>query len=468
MNLKDLLVATALASLNAAGVSESADAADNPGASEVCYGVAKAGHNDCADTRCFHSCSGMSSVDNDPREWSMVPKGTCTELGGVPSAQPRACSAHTAVVANTADVQAGATLFANGDPARTIPACAACHGAQGDSQNSAYPKLSGQFAAYLDAQLHALRDGSRPASVMAVAARSLSDQDIANLSAYLATRQSVSAANRLRRETLQAQLSASGRAIGAPFSDCDKACPPLVPIPPGDFTMGSPASEAERFGNEQQHPVNIAKAFAMSVTSVTFDQWQACVDDGGCNGYQPSDEGWGRGNRPVINVSPNDARAYLQWLSAKTGHRYSLPSEAQWEYAARAGTSTARWWGEAARRDYANYGPDDCPAQIRCAGFVAGKDIWLNTAPTASFAANGFGLYDMLGNVWQWTDDCWHQDYTGAPQDGKAWQEGQCSQQVIRGGAWGNIPAFIRSASRAGYKAQGRTGNIGFRVVREL
>lgn len=467
MNLKDLLVATALASLNAAGVSERADAADSA-ATEVCYGVAKAGHNDCADTSCFHSCSGMSSVDNDPGEWTMVPKGTCTQLGGVPHAQPQACSAHTATIAPSTDLQAGAALYARGDPARTIPACVACHGPQGNSQNSAYPKLTGQFADYLDGQLQAFRDGSRPSSVMAVAAKSLSDKDITELSYYLATRPPLTEANRLRTEALQTRLRENDRVIGEPFSDCDRACPPLVPIPAGDFTMGSPASEEQRFGNEQQHPVNIPKAFAMGVTSVTFDQWQACVDDGGCAGYTPSDEGWGRGNRPVINVSPADAHAYLQWLSAKTGHRYSLPSEAQWEYAARAGTSTARWWGEAARRDHANYGPDDCPAQIRCGGFVSGQDAWLNTAPTASFAANGFGLYDMLGNVWQWTADCWHHDYTGAPEDGSAWQDAQCGQRVIRGGAWGNIPAFIRSASRAGYKVEGRTSNIGFRVVREL
>ncbi|VVQ25000.1 Hercynine oxygenase [Pseudomonas fluorescens] len=468
MNLKDLLVATALASINAAGVSELASAADKPSENEVCYGVAKAGHNDCADTRCFHSCSGMGTVDNDPSEWTMVPKGTCTQLGGVPHNQPLACSAHTAPVAATTDPQAGGVLFAQGNPARAIPACAACHGPEGDSQNSAYPKLTGQFAAYLDAQLRAFRDGSRASPIMGVAAKSLSDQEVADISQFLATRESVTPANRLRTEDLQAQLRPAGRVIGEPFSDCAKECPPLVAIPAGDFAMGSPTTETQRFGNEQQHPVNIPKAFAMAVTSVTFDQWRACVEDGGCDGYVPSDEGWGRGNRPVINVSPADARTYIQWLSAKTGKRYSLPSEAQWEYAARAGITTARWWGEAASRDYANYGPDDCPTQIRCGGFVAGQDKWLNTAPTASFAANRFGLYDMLGNVWQWTDDCWHQDYSGAPRDGSAWQESQCNQAVIRGGAWGNIPAFIRSASRAGYKVQGRTSNIGFRVVREL
>jgi formylglycine-generating enzyme required for sulfatase activity/uncharacterized membrane protein len=468
MNLKDLLLASALASIGATAASEADAAAQKAAENEVCYGVAKAGHNDCADTRCFHSCSGMSSVDNDPGEWTMVPKGTCVQSGGTVAAQPQACSAHVAPLSATADLQAGAKLYAEGDHARAIPACTACHGVAGDSQNSAFPKLAGQFASYLDAQLRAFRDGTRASPIMDVAAKSLTDEEVANIAQFLAARQPVSVANRLRAQSLQAVLSQAKPQSGEPFSDCEDACPPLMPIPAGDFAMGSPPSEAQRFGNELQHPVNIARPFAMAVTSVTFQQWDACLEDGGCNAYKPSDEGWGRGKRPVINVSLSDARAYIQWLSNKTGHLYALPSEAQWEYAARAGTSTARWWGEAASRSQANYGPDDCPAQIRCGGFIAGPDQWLNTAPVGSFAANDFGLFDMLGNVWQWTDDCWHSDYRNAPQDGSAWQERQCTQEVIRGGAWGNIPAFIRSASRAGYKVEGRTSNIGFRVVREL
>jgi formylglycine-generating enzyme required for sulfatase activity len=179
------------------------------------------------------------------------------------------------------------------------------------------------------------------------------------------------------------------------FKECT-ACPELIVVPAGNFTMGSPDTEPERNANESpQHGVTIAKQFAVSRFAVTFDEWDACVADGGCNAYKPSDQHWGRGRRPVIYVSYGDTQTYLKWLTRKTGKPYRLLSEAEFEYAARAGTKTTYYWGDKIGQANANCG--DCGSQ------------WDNkgTAPVGSFAANSFGLYDMAGNVWEWVEDCY-------------------------------------------------------------
>ena len=183
MNLKDILVATALASISSASLAEVA--AEKPAETEVCYGVAKAGHNDCSDSSCQHDCSEMSKVDNDPREWVAVPKGTCTQMGGVVKAQPDACPFDEPAVSAAVDVGAGERLFNGGDHTRGIVACSTCHGTAGASENAEYPKLAGQFAKYVETQLRAFRDASRPSPVMVTVAKSLSDQDIANVAQYL-------------------------------------------------------------------------------------------------------------------------------------------------------------------------------------------------------------------------------------------------------------------------------------------
>jgi cytochrome c553 len=159
---------------------------------EVCYGVAKAGHNDCANTTCFHSCSGMSTVDGDPTEWTMVPKGTCQSRGGTLAAAPLACSAKPpgggalqASAAPAADLAAGALLYTQGAPARGVPACAACHGPGGNAVSSAYPRLAGQFASYLEAQLRDFRSGARNNAVMKTAVAAVSDAQIVDVAAYL-------------------------------------------------------------------------------------------------------------------------------------------------------------------------------------------------------------------------------------------------------------------------------------------
>jgi formylglycine-generating enzyme required for sulfatase activity len=240
--------------------------------------------------------------------------------------------------------------------------------------------------------------------------------------------------------------------------------PQLVVIPAGEFTMGSPASEVDRGTFEYpQHRVVIAHPFAIGKYDITFEQWDACVADGGCGGYRPDDQGWGRGSLPVMNVSWFDAKAYVDWLSHKTGKTYRLPSEAEWEYAARAGTSTAFWWGGAASHDYANYGADQC-----CKGLAAGRDRWEGTSPVGSLPANAFGLFDMSGNVMQYVDDCWHPKYDGAPADGSAWNEDRCGMRILRGGAWNSVPGFMRSADRIWILANSRYNLMGFRVARSL
>src|SRR6516165_3492771 len=242
-----------------------------------------------------------------------------------------------------------------------------------------------------------------------------------------------------------------------PFKECAN-CPEMMVVPAGSFMMGSPTSEPGHSVDENpQHAVTIARPFAVGRFEVTFDEWDACAADGGCNGYKPSDEGWGRGRRPVINVSWDDATAYVAWLSKKTGKPYRLPSGAEYEYATRAGTQTVYPWGNAIGTNNAN-----CHA---CGSQWDARQ----TAPVGSFAANGFGLYDMVGNVREWTEDCYHERYIGAPTDGSAWIEGaDCSRRVVRGGSWLLAPAFLRSAYRYWFTTDYRLNYLGFRVARTL
>jgi len=228
----------------------------------------------------------------------------------------------------------------------------------------------------------------------------------------------------------------------------------LISIPAGSFQMGSNDGGSDE---KPVHRVSIS-AFKMMEKELTWAQYQPCIDAGVCS--SDSDAGFGKGNRPVINVSWDDAQTYATWLSKKTGKHYRLPSEAEWEYAARAGSTTKYSWGNAINHDLANYGTDEC-----CDGKVEGKDKWLNTSPVGSFKANAFGLYDMHGNVWEWTQDCWNDSYSGALSTNKAWEDGDCAKRVLRGGSWGYTPLNLRSAFRYGSSAAARSLNIGFRLV---
>ena len=241
----------------------------------------------------------------------------------------------------------------------------------------------------------------------------------------------------------------------ASFRECAGDCPEMIVIPAGGFTMGSPVIETGRFDNEgPQHEVTVARPLAVSKFDVTFADWDACVSVGGCP--QASDSGFGRGTRPVINVSWDDAEQYVGWFSRMTGRPYRLLTEAEWEYAARAGTRTAYSWGEKIGK-----GNADCNG---CGS------KWDNrqTSPVGSFRPNAFGLYDTAGDAWQWVQDCYHEGYSQAPKDGSAWIVPGCSSHVVRGGSWYDGPRTVRSAYRVGDATVNRNSSLGFRVVRML
>jgi formylglycine-generating enzyme required for sulfatase activity len=243
---------------------------------------------------------------------------------------------------------------------------------------------------------------------------------------------------------------------GSSFRECAKDCPEMVVVPAGSFVMGSPDTESDRDRDEgPQHTVTFAKPFAVSKFELTFDEWDTCVSYGAC--AQASDAGWGRGQRPVIYVTWDDARHYAAWLAKITGKPYRLLAEAEYEYAARAGSQTAFPWGESVGDNNANC--NSCGSQ------------WdsKQTAPVGSFAPNRFGLYDMVGNVWEWVQDCYHADYAGAPDNGSAWTSGSCTERVVRGGSWSANPLRnLRSAARYQHSPDLQDRHFGFRIGRSL
>lgn len=262
-------------------------------------------------------------------------------------------------------------------------------------------------------------------------------------------------------KTRSASLTATPAPTARPetFRDC-KECPAMVSIPAGSFMMGPKGEDGEEHELGPQHRVTLARPFAAGKYEVTFAQWDACVADGGCNGYSPDDEGWGDDDRPVMNVSWHDAKSYVSWLSRKTGERYRLLSEAEWEYAARAGSTSPYWWGQEASNEYANYVND---------ASLVGRDIWESTSPIGTFPANKFGLYDVSGNVHEWVEDCGHDDYAGAPKDGSAWTSGgNCRMRIIRGGSWASAEDDLWSAHRDWDDAENRGAITGFRVARDI
>jgi formylglycine-generating enzyme required for sulfatase activity len=248
-------------------------------------------------------------------------------------------------------------------------------------------------------------------------------------------------------------VGGGSKPAGHEYRDCD-VCPEMVVVPAGKFRMGDLSGGGA--GDEKPvHTVEIAKSFGVGKYEVTFAQWDACQAAGGCE-HRPGDGGWGHGNRPVMNVSWNDAQAYVSWLSRRTGKRYRLLSESEWEYAARAGSATKYSWGNSAGRNNAN-----------CYGCGSNWDN-KGTAPVGSFRGNGFGLHDMHGNVWEWTEDCWNESYSGAPADGRVWSSGDCLRRVLRGGSWNSKPRNLRSAFRNWYATANRDYRIGFRVAQDL
>lgn len=238
-------------------------------------------------------------------------------------------------------------------------------------------------------------------------------------------------------------------AKGGESRDCPQ-CPVMISLNPGAFTMGSSTSDpAER----PPHHVNVGHAFAIGKYEVTVEQWNACADANACPriATNPADAK----TAPARDISWDDAQQYVGWLSKTTGKTYRLPTEAEWEYAARGGTSTAFWWGDRMSKGNANC--KDC------------GDPWSDAAPAnvGSFAANPFGLHDMNGSVWEWVADCWHSSYKNAPTDGRAWEEPACTARVIRGGSWREGASYMVSSTRFKYSTSVRQSQNGFRVVRE-
>jgi formylglycine-generating enzyme required for sulfatase activity len=205
----------------------------------------------------------------------------------------------------------------------------------------------------------------------------------------------------------------------------------MVVVPSGKFTMGSSDSEWGHNPDESpQHVVKFTAPFAVGRFAVTFEEWDACVADGGCKGYRPPDHSWGRGRRPVTNVSWDDANAYVAWLSEKTGWRYHLLSEAEREYVTRAGSTSVFWWGSSISTSQANY-DGDLTYGDEAQGEYRGKTLVVD-----SFPPNPWGLYQTHGNVYDWVEDCYHDSYHGAPLDNTAWVSEDCDSHVARGGSW--------------------------------
>ena len=241
---------------------------------------------------------------------------------------------------------------------------------------------------------------------------------------------------------------------GQVFRECAQDCPEMIVVPAGSFVMGSPPTEKDRYGNEgPQQSITIARPFAVSKFHVTFAQWDACVAVGGCP--QVADSGFGRGSRPVINMTWPEAKGYVAWLSRMTGKPYRLLSEAEWEFAARAGTQTPYTWGEDVGNGKANC--NGCGSQ------------WDNrqTSPVGSFKPNAFGLFDVHGNVFQWLEDCYEDSLEGLPPDGSP-RTGNCSRHVRRGGSWTSTPKDLRAAGRSIIGIGYRNYNGGLRVGRTL
>jgi formylglycine-generating enzyme required for sulfatase activity len=305
-------------------------------------------------------------------------------------------------------------------------------------------------------ELAARETAAKEAAAKEAAARAAAAREAADR--LIAAREAAARENRLRlvasRATSMRDVPIQNERIGTTFRDCDK-CPELVWLPQGEFAMGDASSAGAR-----RPVVGIKYMLAVGRFEVTFNEWDACVAGGGCR-RRPHDAGWGRGLQPVVNVSWLDAQQYVAWLSRTTNKRYRLLTEAEWEYAARAGTDVRYWWGDQAGRGDANC--SDCGS----------KWDGRQAAPVGRFAPNPFGLHDMHGNVSEWVEDCYH-DRTGermqdAPVDGRAWTSGctaAVDTRIVRGGAWHGSARTIRSASRTSAAADHSDNGIGFRIAR--
>ncbi len=266
-------------------------------------------------------------------------------------------------------------------------------------------------------------------------------------------------------------VSASSWQVGARFSDALASGgrgPEMVVLPPGQYYMGCVSGMGCNNRERPIRDVSFADPFAVSLHEVTLDDYDRFAAATGRS--RVDDGGWGRGRRPAVNVSWSDAREYVAWLSRETGGAYRLLTEAEWEYAARAGSTTQFHFGDHPMElcRYGNHADVSVPERVAWRNTLCSDRVALETAEVGSYLPNPWGLHDMHGNVWEWVEDCWNESYEDSPTDGSAWTEGDCSRRIVRGGSWNNRPALLRAAGRNGV-GTGELGlNIGLRVARTL
>jgi formylglycine-generating enzyme required for sulfatase activity len=312
----------------------------------------------------------------------------------------------------------------------------------------AYPK--GRFVTLAQARIARLRAaGEKPAPVASTAPAAPAAKPARAPAKAAAARKTIAKAAPPDEDEPTPPTSGEG-AARAEIKDC-ATCPALVSLSSGSFTMGSNSSDPSE---KPAHRVTLGHPFAIGKYEVTVEEWNACVEGGACQrvGQYASPNP----KAPIRDVSWDDAQLYLKWLSSSNGKKYRLPSEAEWEYAARGGTTTRYWWGDQMVTGKANCKDCGPPWQIE------------GPANAGSFAANPYGIYDMNGSVWEWVDDCWHASFKDAPADGAAWDQPNCSMRVIRGGSWREPATYMVSSTRFKYDAGVRHSQNGFRVARDL
>jgi formylglycine-generating enzyme required for sulfatase activity len=326
------------------------------------------------------------------------------------------------------------------------------HASDYEAYLKTYPK--GRFVALAQARIARLRaaEKSAPVATTAPAAPATpAAKPAARPPAKAVARTKKMAAKPAPAPAAATPPAPSGKpAALAEVKDCP-ACPTLVYLFPGSFTMGSDSGDPSE---KPAHNVKVDTPFAIGKYEVTVEEWNACVEAGACQRVGQSASPTPKA--PIRDVSWDDAQQYLTWLSTSSGKPYRLPSEAEWEYAARGGTSTRYWWGDQMATGNANC--RDCGPPWRSEG----------PADAGSFAANPNGLYDMNGSVWEWVGDCWHSSFRGSPADGKAWDEPNCSVRVLRGGSWREAAAYMASSTRFKADAAERHSQNGFRVARDV
>jgi formylglycine-generating enzyme required for sulfatase activity len=343
-------------------------------------------------------------------------------------------------------------------PQEVVETCGGCHGESGGGVVQEVPVLAGQYADYIDYALNQYKSGVRKqVPWMTSVTQQLTEPEIRTLAEYFSGETAMPFALKSSEPVIGGPPEARAPTTSTPQARPETVAAAIagiamIDLPASHFVMGADESQGFSAGSPP-HVVRI-RAFRMGKYEVTFDQYDAFARDTGRE--LPDDEGWGRGSRPVINVTWADTQAFIDWLKRKSKRRFRLPSEAEWEYAARGGTNTAFWWGDQLNPELVN------------ADGINGKDQWLYTAPVGQFPPNPFGLYDVAGNVYERVADCWHTRYDKAPGDGGAWVGAPCYGRVIRGGSWDSFKRPLMSAGRSAMAEPVASESIGFRLAEDL